>query len=172
MKGKPLIERLTPGIGLQILKATDLFMMDFNAYLGYRFTARLTSGTGWNQRFAYNMHNDNFNSEARVYGPRIYAEYKLGKGFIPRGELEVLNTFVLPFVRQITTDNKEREWVPGIFLGLKKEFRFIRKVKGTSMIMTRLYNPHHKSPYADVVNVRFGFEFQMKNRKIAKTISK
>ncbi len=36
------------------------------------------------------------------------------------------------------------------------------------MVMTRLINPHHKSPYADVLNVRFGFEFpdEEKNPKV------
>jgi hypothetical protein len=160
MKGKPLVQRLVPGIGLQILKATDLFMTDFNSYLGYRFNGRLTGGLGWNQRFAYNTIENNFNAEARVYGPRIYSEYKLGKGFCPRVEVEVLNTFVPPYVRQVAaTDNGERQWVPGAFIGMKKEFRFMKRVKGTTMIMMRLYNPEHTSPYAEVVNIRFGFEF-------------
>lgn len=164
MRGKPLIERLLPGIGIQILKNSDLFMTDFNPYVGYRFTGRLTSGLGWNQRFAYNTKHNNFSPEARVYGPRIYSEFNLGKGFFPRGELELLNTFVPPYVRTLTSDDGERQWVPGVFLGMKKEFRFIKRVKGTSSIMMRLYNPDHKSPYADVVNVRFGFEFPMKKK--------
>ena len=29
------------------------------------------------------------------------------------------------------------------------------------MLITRLFDPQHKSPYADVLNVRFGFEFPM-----------
>ena len=28
--------------------------------------------------------------------------------------------------------------------------------------MARLFDPDHKSPYADVLNVRFGFEFPLK----------
>jgi hypothetical protein len=149
---------------LQILKNANDVMTDFNPYVGYRFNERLTGGLGWNQRVAYNGHTGKFNPAARVFGPRMYAEFNLGKGFMPRGELEIQNTFVPPFVRHLSTDDRERQWVPGIFLGLKKEFRFIKKVKGTSMIMTRLYNPDHKSPYADVVNVRFGFEFPMKKK--------
>ena len=164
MNGKPLIERLIPGIGIQILRNADLFMTDFNPYLGYRFTGRLNGGIGWNQRFAYHTKRNNFSPEARVFGPRIYSEFNIGKGFFPRGELEMLNTFVPPYVRKLTSDDGEREWVPGVFLGLKKEFRFLKKVKGTSMIMTRLYNPDHKSPYPEVVNVRFGFEFPMKKK--------
>jgi hypothetical protein len=168
MKGKPLRQRLIPGIGLQILKATDHFMTDFNPYLGYRFNGKLTAGLGWNQRFAYNTARDNFNSEACVYGPRVYTEYNLGKGFFPRVELEVLNTFVPPYVRQLAADGGERQWVPGAFLGMKKEFRFIKSVRGTSMIMMRLYNKDHMSPYSEVVNIRFGFEFPYNPQKSRK----
>jgi len=36
--------------------------------------------------------------------------------------------------------------------------------------MVRVFDPHHKSPYADVLNVRFGFEFPIKKKaKAAKT---
>ena len=164
MAGKPFVERLIPGIGFQILKNGDDFMVDFNPYAGYRLTGRLTTGLGWNQRFAYNTVRNSLNSAARIFGPRAYLEFKLGKGFFPRSEFEIMNTFVPPFVRQLSSDAKEREWVPGIFLGMKKEFRFFKKVNGTSMIMTRLYNPDHKSPYSEVVNVRFGFEFPLKKR--------
>jgi hypothetical protein len=36
------------------------------------------------------------------------------------------------------------------------------------MVMFRLFNPDHKSPYVDVVNVRVGFEFPMKKKLKAK----
>ena len=69
-----------------------------------------------------------------------------------------------------TTDPTKREWVWGAFIGLKKEYRIIRNIKGTAMVMTRLFNPDHKSPYADVLNVRFGFEFPMR-KKVKKAIA-
>lgn len=46
------------------------------------------------------------------------------------------------------------EWVWGAFAGMKKEYKLIKNVKGTAMVMARLYNPQHKSPCADVLNVR------------------
>lgn len=52
MKEKPLIERIVPGIALQVQKKGDDLMVDFNAYAGYRFTGRITAGLGWNQRVA------------------------------------------------------------------------------------------------------------------------
>jgi len=161
MKGKPFIERFVPGISLQIQKKGDDFMVDFNAYAGYRFTGKLNAGVGWNQRIAYNTNYNGFNPDARIFGPRIFSEYALWKGFSPRAELEVMNTNV-PIIT--TTDPLEREWVWGAFIGLKKEYSFVKNIKGTVLIMTRLFNPDHKSPYADVLNVRFGFEFPMKKK--------
>lgn len=159
MKGKPLIERIIPGIGIQVQKKGEDVLVDFNAYAGYRFTGRITAGAGWNQRVAYTIDRGKFNSAARIYGPRAFGEYKLWKGFSPRAELEIMNTNVPPLTRTQTADPLSRQWVWGAFLGVKKEYRFIKKVKGTAMVMMRMYNPAHKSPYGDVVNVRFGFEF-------------
>lgn len=74
-----------------------------------------------------------------------------------------MNTMVPPSTITTSLDPEQREWVWGAFVGLKKEYRFFKNVKGTAMIMTRIFNPDRKSPYADVLNVRFGFEFLGKN---------
>jgi hypothetical protein len=164
MKGKPFIERFIPGIAMQIQKKGDDFMVDFNPYAGYRFTGRITAGVGWNQRVAYNLEQKLFNPEARVFGPRVFGEFKLWKGFSPRLEGEVMNTKVPPATITPSLDPGQREWVWGAFIGLKKEYRFVKNIKGTALIMTRVFNRDHKSPYADVLNVRFGFEFPMKKK--------
>ncbi|WP_276374889.1 hypothetical protein [Chryseolinea sp. H1M3-3] len=165
MKGKPFIERLVPGVGIQIQKKGGDVLVDFNPDAGYRFTGRITAGIGWNQRVAYNFDNGIFNAQAKIYGPRTFGEFKLWKGFSPRVEVEVMNTNVPPITRTPTVDPFQREWVWGAFVGVKKEYKFIKNVKGTALVMMRLFNPDHKSPYADVVNVRFGFEFPMKKKK-------
>jgi hypothetical protein len=142
----------------------EMTSVDFNPYAGYRFTGRTTAGVGWNQRIAYNLDKKLFNPEARVFGPRIFGEYKLWKGFSPRLEGEVMNTTVPPSTITTSLDPGQREWVWGAFVGLKKEYRFFKNVKGTALIMARIFNTDHKSPYADVLNVRFGFEFPMKKK--------
>ncbi|WP_333821101.1 hypothetical protein [Ohtaekwangia sp.] len=164
MRGKPLIERLLPGIALQIQKKGNDMLVDFNPYIGYRLTGRLTSGIGWNQRVGYNTRHDSFSPGTRIFGPRIYTEFKLAKGFLPRAEAELMNTQVPPRLQAISVDGRGREWVPGIFVGMKKEYKFMKNVKGTAQIMLRVFNPDHKSPYADVLNMRVGFEFPMKKK--------
>jgi len=165
MHDKPLIERLVPGVAIQIQKRENDLLVDFNAYVGYRFTGRFTAGLGWNQRVPYNTNRNEFNARVRVYGPRMYAEYKVFKGISPRLEVEVMNTIVPPWVSNLLLDLRRREWVWSYFAGLKKDYQFVKTVKGTAMIMFNLYNPEHRSPYADVLNVRFGFEFPMKKKK-------
>ncbi|SKC88772.1 hypothetical protein [Ohtaekwangia koreensis] len=164
MRDKPLIERLLPGIALQIQKKGNDILVDFNPYIGYRLSGRLTSGLGWNQRYGYNTNHNSFSPSTRVYGPRIYSEFKIGKGFSPRAEVELMNTQVPPKLQSKTSDVTGREWVPGAFIGLKKEYRFIKRVKGTAQIMLRVFNYENKSPYADVLNMRIGFEFPMKKK--------
>ncbi len=164
MRNKTFRERLLPGIALQIFKKGDNFTVDFNPYVGYRFTGRFTAGPGWVQRFAYDTKLDQFDAQARIYGPRVFTEYKLGKGFAPRLEGEVVNAFVPPKFVKNPDELGSRQWVWGAFAGLKKDFKLGKKVKGTSLIMFRLINTDHKSPYPDVVNVRVGFEFPQKKK--------
>lgn len=81
MKGEPFIERLIPGIAIQIQKTGDDFMVDFNAYARYGLREELPLGTGWNQRVAYNLDKNLFNPEPRIFGPRVYGKFKLWKDF-------------------------------------------------------------------------------------------
>ena len=89
---------------------------------------------------------------------------RLGKGFSPRLEAEVMNTYVPPFIRTTPSDLGDRQWVWGVFAGIKKDYKFLKKINGTALVMFRMFDPHRKSPYADVLNARFGFEFPMKKK--------
>ena len=164
ISGRPFIERLIPGVGIQVQRRADVVLVDFNPYMGYKFTGRITTGVGWNQRVAYNIDKTKFDPNVRIFGLRIYGEFKLWKGFSPRAELEVMNTSIPPLARATSLDPGKREWVWGAFVGIKKEYRFIKNVRGTALVMMRLFDPDHKSPYGDVINVRFGFEFLMKKK--------
>ncbi len=165
MKGKPLIERLVPGIAFQLQKKNDLLFVDLNPYIGYRLTGKLSGGVGWNQRVSYNLNTNTFHHDSRIYGPRVYSEFKLWRGFSPRIEVETMNTFVPPYIKVSPADLGQREWVWGVFVGMKKDYKFWKKINGSAQVMFRLFDPHRKSPYADVVNARFGFEFPMKKVK-------
>ncbi|HEX5171924.1 MAG TPA: hypothetical protein VFW11_22245 [Cyclobacteriaceae bacterium] len=160
LHNKPFIERLVPGIALQIHRK-DAWMVDFNPYVGYRFNEHLTAGLGWNQRIAYNFDINEFQQHFQIFGPRVYGEYKVGKGFSGRLEAEYMKTIVPSQFSSGQTDDKGREWVFSTMAGLKKDYRFVGRVKGTVMLMYNLYDPSNRSPY-ERLNMRFGFEFPLK----------
>ena len=164
MKGKPFIERLLPGLGIQIQRKND-YWFDFNPYVGYRFNGRITSGIGWNQRIAFNADERSFVSQSKIYGPRLFGEYNLWKGFCPRGEIEVMNAWIPPLTKNPQPDMSTNEWVWSYFAGLKKSYNISNGINGTAMVMFNLYNPHYKSPYVDRVNMRIGFEFPLKKKQ-------
>jgi hypothetical protein len=164
MREKSFLERLVPGVGFQIQSKGEDFLLDVNTYVGYRFTKRITAGPGWNQRLPYNFDVYRFHPDARIFGPRVFGEYTLGKGFSPRLEVELMNTEVPPQLQSAATDPDGREWVWGVFAGIKKTYKITKHIKGTASVMTRLFNPDRKSPYADVLNVRFGLEYVVKKK--------
>jgi hypothetical protein len=166
MRDKPFIERIVPGVAFQILRKGDLFL-DVYPYIGYRISGRLTSGIGWNQRIGYSTPCDHFISKFVVYGPRWFGEAKVWKGFSGRVEVECLDTVVPPAFTTPRPDQGYREWVWTAMAGIKKEYRFLKGVKGTAFILFNLYDPKHKSPYGDVMSSRFGFEFPLKKKSKA-----
>jgi hypothetical protein len=168
MRDKPFVERLVPGIAIQIHRK-DIWLVDFNPYLGYRLNERLTTGLGWNQRLGYNFEENEFQSELRIFGPRSYGEFNVAKGFSARLELEYMKTTVPTQFSSGHTDEQGMEWVFSSMIGLKKNYTFIKRVKGTVMLLYNIYDPHHRSPYGDKLNMRMGFEFPLKSKTKTKS---
>lgn len=165
MKGKPFIERIVPGITLQVQKNSDV-LIDYNPYLGYRISGKLTVGLGWNERFNVGKHF-HFSLKDRIYGPRAYVDFKFWKGFSVRTDLEKMNTYV-PSIASGINDYNHRAWVWSAFVGLKKEYKFWGSVKGNAQLLYNLYDDHNNSPYADRLIVRMGFEFPLKKKETKK----
>jgi len=163
MKGKPLIERIVPGIALQIQKSSNI-LLDYNPLIGYRITGRFTTGAGWNERITIGKHI-RISLDDRIYGLRVFADFKMGKGFSARTDIEKMNTYIPALTSNgYSTGEEYRAWVWSAFIGMKKEYKFVKNVKGTFQMMYNLYDDHNNSPYADRLNVRFGFDFPMKKK--------
>ncbi len=79
MKGKPFVERLRPGINLQIQSRQNL-MVDFNPQIGYWISGRFAAGIGWNERISFNSKKSSVHFDDRVYGPRSYVQVKVKGG--------------------------------------------------------------------------------------------
>ncbi len=161
---KPLIERIVPGVTTQVIGKGQV-MFDINPQVAYKFNVRLAAGAGWNERVGFSHHY--INHVGRVYGPRSFAEFNLGKGFIGRGELEMMNTYVPTLNRTGVTDHHGRQWMSGVFVGLKKEYRLGKYLQGNIQTMYNLANHDYTaSPYSDRLNIRIGFELPLKKKML------
>jgi hypothetical protein len=169
MKGKPFIERVVPGLYFQYQqKGFNLF--DFNPYVGYRISGRFTAGAGWNQRFARDKKKEEWNRNARIYGPRAYVDVRLYRGFIGHVETELMNSFVHTDIKNQNYELGNREWVWALMTGMKKDYKIYKNLRGTVLIQYNLFNPKFKAPYVDRLNSRIGFEYVLKKR-VKKTAS-
>lgn len=162
MKDKPFIERLVPGVSFQY-QFNNNYLLDIYSYTGYRVTGRITTGLGWNQRLARDKANTYWNHKAAIYGPRVFGNYRLGKGMIAQIEIESMNTFV----SYSRTDPQigQREWVWSTMTGMKKVYRITKNLNGTVLVLYNIFDPKHKSPYNDRLNTRFGFEYTIKKKQ-------
>jgi hypothetical protein len=162
MKGKPFIERVVPGVFLQFqLKNSWLF--DVNPYTGYKLSGRFIPGIGWNQRFVYDNKAATWFSRSRIYGPRAFIDFKVGKGFLIHFEQEAMNTYVPSRFHQ-NTDLGKREWVWSTMVGMKKIYKIYKNLNGTVLIQYNLTNQYFKTPYLDKLNSRMGFEYVLKRK--------
>lgn len=162
MKGKPLAERLVPGLALQY-QYKNAYALDLNFYAGYRLNGRITAGMGWNYRLARDEDNKYWKHQARIFGPRFFGSYELGEGFMAYLETEVMNTFV-PYT-PVDPGNGQREWVWSMTVGIKKSYTIYKNLKGTVFALYNVFDPHHKAPYVDRLNMRMGVEYKLKARK-------
>jgi Cu/Ag efflux protein CusF len=162
MKGKPFIERLVPGLYFQY-QQKNAYLVDVNPYVGYKISGRFTSGLGWNHRLAYDKKYHTWDDRSRIFGPRAYVDFKVGRGFIAHLEGECMNTFV-PSTLLGNPDAGQREWVWSTMTGIKKEYKIYKNLKGTALIQYNLFNRYYKAPYVDRLNSRIGFEYVLKKK--------
>jgi len=172
MKGKPLIERLVPALNLQIQRNDNGVLVDFNPAFGYRPYGRLVIGLGWNERITIKKDLSVTFSD-RVYGPRVFADFQVGRGWSVRTDIEKLNSYIPPRLNNgRNVADGVRGWVWSAFAGVKKEYQFLKNVKGNIQLLYNFYDDHDNSPYADRFAVRMGFECKLKKGvKRAKTQS-
>ncbi|MEI9920679.1 MAG: hypothetical protein WDO14_18085 [Bacteroidota bacterium] len=160
MKGKPLIERIIPGVTIQVQKTHNVWI-DIDPVVSYRFSGRINGGLGWNERLAFTKWNK-LAPQDRIYGPRVFGSFSFKKGYAAKAEVEKMNTLI---PSSVVSPDGSRQWVWSVFVGMKKDYTFIGRVKGNVQVLYNLYDDHYNSPYSDKLNVRMGFEFPMKKAK-------
>lgn len=162
MKDKPFIERLRPGINLQI-QWMQVVLLDLNPYVGYRISGSWTAGLGWNERLGFSNANYSFSASDRIYGPRAFVHYKLKESHFLILSPELMHSSVPAYT--VHSGENTSKWVPGLMAGYRREFRYSNKVMGTVQMLYNIVAPMGQSPYASRFNIMFGFEFPMKKKQ-------
>ncbi len=165
MRHKPLRERLLVGLNFQFQSKGD-FISDINPWMSFRLSGKWAIGSGWVERVQFHTVLRTV-PQGRIYGPRAFTEVKFKKGIYARIETECINTYV-PDLSAInyTHDTGGRKWLWGFFVGMKKDYRFSKRIRGNIQVLYNISNYIAKiSPYTDKISVRMGFEFNVKRRQ-------
>ena len=152
LKGKPLKERLTGGLTLQIHQGPPT-AFSLSPFVGYRFSKRWSSGIGGTYRLAFDESNSPIWNYP-VYGARGYVECVPFKKFLLHAEYERLWASV-PH-QQSSTAEADRRWVEGIMIGGGKSYKVTKKIKG-NVLFLRNFTYVPQGPYLQKWNIRFGF---------------
>ncbi|WP_127124075.1 hypothetical protein [Chryseotalea sanaruensis] len=163
MKAKPFVERLVPGLSFQVQKSQH-WLIDINPSLAYRITDRWSAGLGWNQRLGY-AKRVVYQEQESMYGPRMFAEFRWNKGISFRLEGEFLFGIPVPSFANAKSMEDPARWVNSAFVGIKKDYRIVNRLKGTLFVLYMIYDDNLSSPYANKLNTRFGFEYTFKSKK-------
>ncbi|MFN7703163.1 MAG: hypothetical protein ACK5OS_00970 [Chryseotalea sp.] len=163
IKEKSFRERIFPGISFQYQKST-YYMLDVNPSMGYMILQNVSAGVGFNYRLVRSGNNEYWRQNQSVYGPRAFAEVKLFRGFLGYIEYEYMNARV-PEKAGVNRENGKREWVSGLFTGIKTRYPITRLMKGTAIVQFNWLNDGIKSPYGNNIISRIGFEFYFIERK-------
>lgn len=158
MAGKPIGQRLIPGINLQSYNR-DVFMIDFGLQVGYRFSGRLRAGVGGVYRTGFSKSYPAFVKGLNIYGGRTYTEFLIRKGIYVHAEYELLNA-----TYSLTQNPEEKQYISAGYFGLGKQFNISKKIKGHTMA---LYRAEFSGKLLDQskVNVRFGFDLRTEKKR-------
>lgn len=163
MKAKPFVERIVPGLSFQVQKS-QYWLIDINPSVAYRITDRWSAGLGWNQRLGYGKRVV-YQEQESMYGPRLFTEFRWNKGISFRLEGESLFGIPVPSFAKAKSMEDPARWINSAFVGIKKDYRIVNRLKGTLFVLYLIYDDNLSSPYANKLNTRFGFEYSFKQKK-------
>ena len=158
MKGKPFIERLSPGFTLQIQRSEQT-EMDITPQLGYKISGRWTSGVGLGYRVKFNSKNATFDNTHPVYGFRHFQHFTVYKGFFMAVYYDLMKRDIA-----ITKRETESRWTHNYMGGIGKGYNITNKLRGNIQVLYQFFQSAG-SPYPNKWNIRFGFDFNLKKGK-------
>jgi hypothetical protein len=163
LKGKHWYERTIVGMNYFIMNKSYT-MVDFNPYVGWKFTPHLSATIGWNERIGISHWNFHTNTYDRVWGIRTAVNYSWTHGIVFKIAPEVMDAYV-PTTRNL--DQKHEVSVLGFYAGIRKDFPIYKKIKGYSEVLYNFTQSSGRNIYGDPVSFRIGIETSLQ-RKVKK----
>jgi hypothetical protein len=160
MRDTPVRERLVPGITLQAY-TNEAFTVDWGAQLGYKFTGRLTVGTGYVYRTAVSEDYSTWIRGGSVYGYRAYAHFGLIRSFYLHGEYETVR---LNDAALTTAVERDASSVHSGYFGIGRRYDISPKLRGSVIVLYRA-EFDGDLPSMSRINLRMGIDLNMKNKR-------
>lgn len=172
MKDKAFIERVTPGMAMQVQALDNRWKaIDLSIGAEYFFNDQFRAGLQTSYRVNMMLKPLDVQDRDRVYGFRTVANYKIVKGFY--GHMEG-NAFRLPeYVKKHlpnATDKESRVWDYSLNVGIFKTYSINKQTRGTFLVLYDLSKLDETLNFGQIA-VRFGLEYKLKRKKKEKTPS-
>jgi hypothetical protein len=170
MKGRPLKERLSPGILFQILKDDNRMHWFVAPELLYRISGTFSAGGAGMYRFQYSL-TPKIIWDDPVYGYKLITQAKIYKGFYLRSEFESTNTLGPKPLKQ-SNDPQFREWRSNWLGGVGKVQRISSRLNGYFWCFYNIERQSHPI-FSNRVILKTGLQFNLfdNGKKIRKHIA-
>ncbi len=163
MKGKPLKERLVPGLSFQVYQQAQV-AIDFSPYLMFRLTGRLRLGVGASDRTVINQKTWNIGS-GHVQALRAMVDFRtLARLYFHIEEEWTHYGTVTQRVYRIPSDPQTKVWNQKLNMGILKTYKISNRLDGQAQL---LYNTLDWTNFPQYKNttVRFGLEYKFGVKK-------
>ena len=149
-------DRLYLGGNLALNVFGENKFIDVSPLAGYMVTPRYSVGAGAtyqyiSRQFRAIPSGDRFTLSSSVYGGRVFNRYNVTREYFLYGEFENLSAEF-----GVGNGDSQREWVPGLFLGVGTFQQFFANGGINIMVLFNVLHDDLRSPYNSAVVVRGG----------------
>lgn len=160
MKGKPLRDRIIPGISLQAFNGNPL-AIDVSPQVGYLVSSRWIAGIAGVYRFGLDKDYAYYIEGNGIWGMRTYTEFRAVRGLFLHGELEWLRATTRAY--PVTLESGVGQMFSA-YIGIGKQYEISRKLSGSIIALYR-GTLEGQVPGASKFHLRLVFNYKTKKIK-------
>ncbi|MDH5380017.1 MAG: hypothetical protein OEW75_04145 [Cyclobacteriaceae bacterium] len=155
MKGKPLNQRLLPGLSFQSYSG-EFAEFDISPQVEFRWTGKLNVGIGGYYRVAFDKQDISLQKIPERYGFRTFTSVAGYKKFYLYGSIDGFNGLKL----MPDMSWGERQWQYDYLLGVGRSYKINKKLNGFTIASLNLSNLSSDFDF-EKYQVRFGFRLKL-----------